>query len=450
LSGRPGSFVLGRAFASVAVLAVVGTARAEDDLVAVRAELARQSAALEVLQRAQAEREKTEQARERALRFSGYLQVDWRVFDQSSVDEVNASTRAPLNQDRFVLRRARLRADAERGLFSGAFELDANTVNGAQVRPVDAEISVRAPEREGSTWPTAKLSVGLFKIPFGVEVPERELARPFLERSTVSRALFPGEDLGVRLGVRYRFADLTLAVMNGHPSGDRTFPLLDPDGAKELVGRLGVTAKLTRAVAIRVGASGDHGKGFHEGTPTTKDQLVWRDDNGDGIVQATEIQVTPGSSATPSDQFGRFAVGADARVSVSFAPGFELVLSAEVMRAENLDRGLEPADPTGAGYDLRELGYYLGLTQELTAWGLVGIRYDRYDPDQDAHELEPTAVVPRDRSYQTLALLGFVRYERARLAVEYDHNDNALGRDVNGKPTTLASDSLTVRAQLEF
>lgn len=35
--------------------------------------------------------------------------------------------------------------------------------------------------------------MGLMKIPFGFEVPELDHVRPFLERSTVMRALFPGE-----------------------------------------------------------------------------------------------------------------------------------------------------------------------------------------------------------------------------------------------------------------
>ncbi|MEO7033227.1 MAG: hypothetical protein ABI548_05180, partial [Polyangiaceae bacterium] len=185
-------------------------------------------------------------------------------------------------------------------------------------------------------------------------------------------------------------------------------------------------------------------------TPTTKDQLVWRDDNGDGIVQATEVQVIAGSSASPSQQYHRFALGVDARVAIRFAPHAELALRGEVVRASNLDRGLEVADPVAAGHDLHELGWYLGVTQEVSAWGLVGIRYDHYNPDQDASEQQAAQVVPLDRSYSTLAFLGMFRYEQARLSLEYEHNRNSLGRDASGAPTTLKSDALTLRAQLRF
>ena len=167
-------------------------------------------------------------------------------------------------------------------------------------------------------------------------------------------------------------------------------------------------------------------------------------------MQATEIQVIPGSSATPSQQFHRFALGGDARLALRFAPHAELVIRAEIVRASNLDRGIEPADPIGAGYDLREFGWYLGATQEITAFGLVGVRYDRYNPDQDASEQQADQVVPRDRSYSTLALLAMLRYDDARLAVEYDINRNPLGRAANGAPTNLKSNALTVRAQVRF
>ncbi len=201
---------------------------------------------------------------------------------------------------------------------------------------------------------------------------------------------------------------------------------------------------------LAAGVSADTGSGFHEGSGTSKDRLVWRDDNGDGIVQSTEVQVIAGSSATPSEQFHRFALGADARVGIRFGEHARFELRAELIRASNMDRALEPADPIGAGHDLRELGWYLGATQELTAWGLVGVRYDRYDPDQDAREQEPVQVVPRDRSYSTLSLLAMLRYAEARLTLQYDRNKNALGRAENGAPTSLASDVLTLRAQLRF
>jgi hypothetical protein len=413
-----------------------------------RAEVARNAAALRDLER----RLDAEHTRDAVrARISGYAQVDWVVHDQASQNQVDFSSGLPLNQDRFLLRRGHVRLDAERGLFLGALEIDANTVDGPQVRPIDAEVSMRWPATPSASLPSLLVTAGLMKIPFGFEVPELDNVRPFLERSTVLRALFPGEfDLGARLRIGYRIFDLAVAVMNGSPIGNRTFPALAPVSRKDVAGRLGARFEIVRGATVDVGVSAETGRGLHEGTPTTKDQVIWRDENGDGLVQATEIQVIPGSSATASQSFHRFALGGDARLSLRFGEGATFAVRAELVRAQNLDRGIAFADPVGAGYDLRELGWYLGATQEITRWALVGVRYDHYDPDQDSHEQQAIRIVPLDQSFATLALLAMLRYESARLSLEYDKNWNALGRAPNGSPATLASDTVTMRTQVAF
>ncbi len=385
------------------------------------------------------------------VRFSGYAQIDWVLANQASQDQIDPSTGQPLNQDRFTLRRGHLRADAEHGLLAGVLEIDANTTNGPELRPIDAEALFRWSGGGAARDLHLVAAMGLMRIPFGFEVQELDYVRPFLERAAVSRALFPGEfDLGARVGVRYRAFDWTLAVMNGSPIGDKVFPALAPGKTKELVGRIGTQAELAPGIRLEAGVSGDTGLGFHAGTPTTKDVLIWHDDNGDGIVQSTEISVIPGSPATPSQQFTRFAIGADARLRVQIAPIGELALRAEIMRGKNIDRGIEVADPVGAGHDLRELGWSLGATQEVTSWAMVGVRYDEYNPDQDASEQQGPSLVPIDRTYRTLALMAMLRYDRGRLVFEYDKNGNALGRAANGSPATLADDAVTLRGQVVF
>ncbi|MEI9949072.1 MAG: hypothetical protein WDO74_08835 [Pseudomonadota bacterium] len=227
-----------------------------------RAELARQGRELAALKA----REKERAEAPLLVRVSGYAQVDFIPYAQASQNEINYSTGAPLNQNRFTLRRGRVRVSAAHGLLSSALELDANTTNGLQVRPVAAELGLHWPERPDASLPSVEVSVGLMKIPFGFEVPELDVARPFLERSTAARALFPGErDLGARVRGQYRFVDLTIAVMNGHPLGDRAFPALAPSARKEIVGRLGVSTTVVPGVVLDVGVSADTGNGFSPG-----------------------------------------------------------------------------------------------------------------------------------------------------------------------------------------
>jgi hypothetical protein len=238
--------------------------------------------------------------------------------------------------------------------------------------------------------------------------------------------------------------------MNGSPIGDRVFPALDPVAAKEMVGRLGLDIDLAPGVRVRAGVSGDTGTGFHPGTPATKNTLVWQDQNGDGLVEPNEIVAIGGSPATPSQVFRRFALGGDVRFIVRVPPLGELTLRAEAVTAVNLDRGSEVADPVGAGHNLRESGWAVGACQEVTAWGEVGARFDAYNPDEDASQQRATNLTPVDRTYSTLSLMAMLRAEGARLLLEYDVRRNPLGLGVNGAPTTLSDNSLTLRGQVLF
>src|SRR6185436_10594674 len=110
-----------------------------------------------------------------------------------------------------------------------------------------------------------------------------------------------------------------------------------------------------------------------------------------------------------------------------------LLLAGELTWANNLDRAVLPADPVARGRDLREFGWYLAVEQEVFDWGLVGVRYDRYDPDADATDQQGTMLVPVDVSRSTLAVAAAWRWgQGGRLTLEYDRESNALGRDETG------------------
>jgi hypothetical protein len=428
----------------------------DPDRARIEATLAAQEAAIAEL-RANAladkqAREDDARAREAtAVKVGGYVQSDWVIHRQSSEDEVNGATGAPLNENRFVLRRARIRAEADRGIVGAALEIDANTVNGPLVRPIDAEAWIQWPAKRTDGGPYIAASIGLLRTPFGFEVQEKDSVRPFLERATVLRAMFPGEfDLGLRLKGGYRAFEYAFGVLNGDPIGERQFPGRDPNESKDLLGRIGVDTAIVPGIRVQAGISALTGRGFHKGTASTKDVLVWRDVNEDGVVQSTEVQVIGGSAATPSQTFHRFALGADLRLIAAIPVIGELTVRGEIVRGANLDRSIQVADPVSTGRDLREVGWYVGFTQEITRWAIVGLRYDRYDPDADASEQRAIQLVPKDATFSTWAFTGALRYGPARLVLEYDKNGNALGRGVNGAPTTLKDDALTLRAQVTF
>ncbi len=380
--------------------------------------------------------------------ISGLLQVDWVMWRQSSVDELDPSTREPLNEETFSLRRGLLRLDAAETWAAGRLEAEASSVAGFSFRPRQAWVGLR-PEPQWLAGVDALALVGLIPIPFGGEIQELLTAMPWLERTTMARAFFPGQhDFGAGVALSYRVLRLSVAFMNGEPSGGGQYFGEDPNSAKDFVGRTGVELPLSSSQTLGFGFSCLSGEGLHEGTTATKDRLSWRDNNENGLVEVSELSVLAGAPATPSREFSRFALGMDARLVFETPHLGKAVVRAEVVRALNLDRGIEPADPVARGRDLRELGFSIGVSQELLQRFELGVRYDEYDPDNDASRYQGARVVPLDASYSTWAFAASVRLESARFLVEYDHRDNHLGRDESGKPTTLLDDSLTLRGEL--
>ena len=386
------------------------------------------------------------------LRVGGYAQFDY-VARQSSVDEVNQSTGEPLNENRFSLRRSRFKMTMERGFVAGLLELDANTVRGVQVRPVGMEATLRWPSTDATEAPAiAAATVGMFKIPFGFEVLQSDAERLFMERSTVVRALFPGEfDLGARLAGGWRFLRYAIALQNGDPLGERAFPARDPNDAKDLTGRAGVDFADLHPATFSGGFSALVGKGFHKGTPATKPSIFWQDRNENGVFETGELQTTPGVAAQPSSNFSRHALGADGRLAVDVPVLGRLTVGGEVVWAKNLDRAVLPADPFGpTGRDLREFGFNAYAVQELGPHVVVGFRFDSYDPDRDSIGGQAGLVVPVSTIYRTWAVAAAVQSKAGRLMVEYDVNRNHNGRDTNGLPVNLADNAFTLRGEVRF
>lgn len=443
-----------------------------EEVTALREELAQQKAALAAFRAefdgklteerakrdaavAQAKAEAVDESKKlspwtRSIFLTGYAQTDFAVR-QSSSDQLNSSTGDPLNQNRFLLRRARLATNVEHGYTAGILELDANTVNGPQVRPIHFETTVRLPPQPGEPS-LLGLTAGLFKIPFGYEVLQSDTERLFLERSAVIQEFFPGEfDLGARLAGGWRFVRYAVAVQNGEPVGERTFPQRDPNSAKDVSGRLGIESPLSEWAAAAAGFSALSGTGFHQGLAPTKSGVVWNDRNENNSVDTGELVAVPAKAAVPSQNFARNALGIDARFTLRTEPLGTSCLYGEVVWAKNLGRGSRFfADPVAMGRDVLGFGYNVAIVQDIYSHVQLGVRYDHYDPDRDNSDLQGAKQVPSSLAYDTWAFAGAVRVPGARLVAEFDLNRNHNGRDNAGLPTNLADNAFTLRAEVSY
>jgi hypothetical protein len=181
----------------------------------------------------------------------------------------------------------------------------------------------------------------------------------------------------------------------------------------------------------------------------------WIDTDGNSSFSPSETTGTPGISATPSRNFSRFAVGADLVVSASLLPE-QIYLGpttvyAEFIWANNLDRGILPADPYAIlGRDSREMSCFVAITQAIARHGIVGFRYDLYDPDRDRYQRIAGDLVPSDMRYQSWAIMAGLVSSWGRLALQYDVNRNHLGLSSAGTPGNLKDNAFTLRGEVRF
>lgn len=383
----------------------------------------------------------------RGVEISGYGQVQL-ISNQYSANEVDVEG-DPLNQNRFLLRRGRIRFERDFSHAKTVAELDANINNGPAVSVKRFEISGFIPSKNIDSLPPIQLTAGLSEIPFGFELSQSSRSRVFMERTQGSRAFFPGEyDVGAQLTgalgpIRYAFA-----MQNGVPINNFSNSVYTEE--KTWIGRVGFDFATADKFGVSGGVSYLNGFGFHAGIPATKSQLLWSDANQDGIVTLSELEAVNGQAATASETFARWGVNGDLEIAFKTGLGWSHVF-AEVTMATNLDRDYFVADPVSTGHDLRESAWSVGATQEVSRWALLGFRVDNYDPNADFFESRRGDFIPTDVSVLTLSpvagaqLPGF-----GKLLLQYDYIVDFLGRGSLGQPIDLPNDQWTLRLQGEF
>ncbi|HWP05220.1 MAG TPA: porin, partial [Polyangiaceae bacterium] len=384
------------------------------------------------------------------VEIGGYAQVEYQSHADSE-EQLAQGSNTTLNQNRFLVRRARLIAKRAWEYTSLELELDGNTVSGPSFGLYRAEASAYyRPDKTKAPW--VQLTLGMFRMPFGFELPQSSGARWFMERSQVSRALFPSEiDLGGRLSGEagpFRYA---AALTNGEPLGEKSgFALQDPNKNKDLTVSVGAKGDPLEFLTVGGGVSANTGRGFHPGTSATKPTMVWSDRDDNGAIGPNEIEPIAGRAAVKSETFERWAVGGDIQLEFRTPLG-ATTLYGEMVVAKNLDRGFFPADPVSNGADLREFGYFIGILQEVTKYGMVGFRIDYYDPNADSTDRRAGKTLPAENTVTTYSpLVGVTLPKRARLCFQYDIIKDYLARDLYGVPTNLENNAWTLRLQVNL
>lgn len=386
------------------------------------------------------------------LSFSGYIQPQFQAAQEKGIDSYSGGDFRAFADNRFMLRRARLKADYKissrnshvpTALFTFQFEATERDVN---VR--DVFVRIWEPLKQNFS-----LTAGMFSRPFGYEVNLSSSYRETPERGRMSQILMPSErDLGAMVsyesqkpGRKDPQLKFDIGLFNGQgKSGPAEF-----DSYKDLISRLALKP-ITTSGNITIGG----GLSLLLGgwAQATKYKYRMSDKNG---LKAFEIDST---LSNIGDKAPREYYGADAQFAYQHGWG-----KTEV-RGEYW-KGTQPGTasttenpgvlPEGPTYIRNFDGAFIYFLQNIVSekWEVMA-KYDWYDPNTKVEEREigktGTNLTPADVRFNTIGV-GLTHYfnDNLKILAYYDMVSNEK-TDLAGYTNDLDDNVFTLRMQLRF
>ncbi len=386
------------------------------------------------------------------LSITGYIQPQFQVAQKKGIASYAGGNFQEFSNNRFMLRRARMKFDYimhgktgnfPAALFTFQFEATERDVN---VR--DMFVRVYEPAKHHFS-----VTAGLFARPFGYEVNLSSSFRETPERGRMSQILMPSErDLGAM--ITYESPKTTrqkplikwdAGFFNGQgKSGPAEF-----DSYKDLISRLSLKPfLLSKAVTLSAGLSFLNG-GWVQ---ATRYKYIMGDKNGDAVF------VVDSSLSNIGGKAPRRYYGADAQLAYKHAWG-KTEIRGEYWRgkqpgteATTVNPGTLPLGPT---YIRNFDGAFIYFLQTIVneKWEVVA-KYDWYDPNTDVADLaigkSGTNLSATDIKFSTLGL-GLTRYFNGHLKmlVYYDWVSNEKTA-LAGYTGDVKDNVLTIRMQMRF
>ena len=250
----------------------------------------------------------------------------------------------------------------------------------------------------------AEFGMGIFKLPFGFEVPQSDADRPFIERSWGEQNMFPGEfDTGARVKVtalESKKLQVHAAIVNGVTIGEKTFALL-PDLNR---GKDGVARVNYDFGPADVGVSGYYGTGQNvDATALAFKQFIRGAGNFEAAFHAV---ILPQIGMTKA--FGEITYGQNMDRGVKYAFALPQIQT-------NINQSASCGNRTGSDCD--ELSGFIRIEQDITHWVTAGARWDAYTPD----------LTLSSNTRNTFGFLGVFHFTRnLQLMAEYDYAEDNI------------------------
>jgi len=386
------------------------------------------------------------------LYLSGYIQPQFQAASQQGAASFNGGNFSQFSNNRFMLRRARVKIDyllPSKGVYFPkalfTFQIDA-TERGVNVR----DMFLRLYEPKSKNF---ALTAGVFARPFGFEVNLSSSYRETPERGRASQILMPSErDLGVMITYESQSSERKnplfkwdFGVFNGQGLSGTT----DFDSYKDIISRLTLKPlPLSKNVFFSAGLSLLNG-GWRQ---ATKYKFEIGKQNGDAVFIVDSVLTNVGKKAP------RKYYGADAQLVLNSKWGktewrVEYWKGKQPGTASTTSNpGILPVGPTYIrNFDAVFFYFLQNIINEK--WELM-IKYDWYDPNTKVSENEigktGTNLTSTDIKFSTLGI-GLTRYFSGHLKflAYYD-----IVRNEKTALTDFDSDSndniFTIRMQLRF
>jgi len=383
------------------------------------------------------------------LNISGYMQPQFQVAQSKGAPSYEGGNFSEFSNNRFMLRRARLKVDYilaskdksfPKALFT--FQFDA-TERGVFVR--DMFLRLYEPKSQNLS-----VTMGLVARPFGYEVNLSSSYRETPERGRMSQVLMPTErDLGVMFTYESQKSShksplkFDVGLFNGQGLAGPT----DFDSYKDLISRLTLKpVNVSKSIFVSGGLSFLNG-GWRQATKY-KYEMEEKNGNKYFVVDSSESNI--------GEKASKEYYGADVQLGYKHGWG-KTELRAEYWRGKQpgtststINPGTLPLTPT---YIRNFDGAFFYFLQNIInqKWELM-VKYDWYDPNTkvEKSEIGSSNLTVADIKFSTLGV-GITRYFSGNLKIlayyDFVRNENTL---LQGFTSDTKDDIFTLRMQVRF
>ena len=383
--------------------------------------------------------------------ITGYLQPQYQVAASKGAKSFNGGDFPAAVDNRFMLRRGRLRfdyarlnADNQLSVYF-VFQFD-GTERGVFIRDFWGRVFE-------NKWQVFSFTMGMFARPFGYEVNMSSSDRESPERGRMEQLLMKTErDLGGMVSFEPRRKDhplrhfkLDVGLFNG-PGLPAT---ADYDSYKDLIARATIKPwALSKKVTLSAGLSFFNG-GFLQNT-----RYMYRYGESNGI----KTFLADSSLSNLNTEAPRRYAGADIQVKFRQNAGYT-ELRAEYWQGTQTATASSTETPPALlnepSYARRFNGVFIYLLHNIVnAHHQLGIKYDWYDPNTHVSGNDigrpGSSLSAADIKYNTLGL-GYINYinENVKLVLWYDIVKNE-STQLAGYTSDLKDNVFTCRLQFRF